>query len=57
MTGDPAEFDNFASFYKACVVFDNFKYQIHFNFDAIEGFQAWNWIWKDDKLRARFTKL
>jgi len=28
VTWNPAEFDYFASFYEACVVFDNFKYQI-----------------------------
>ena len=31
MTGNPAEFHYFASFYEVCVVFDNFKYQIQFN--------------------------
>ena len=40
VTGDPAEFNYFASLLEACVVFDNFKYQIQFNFEAIEGFQA-----------------
>jgi len=37
MTGNPAEFDYFASFYEVCVVFDNFKYQIQFNFKAIQA--------------------
>jgi len=41
--------DYFASFYEACVIFDNFKHQIQFNSKAIEGFQAWLWIKEDDK--------
>jgi len=43
--------DYFASFYEACVVFDNFKHQIQFKSKGIEGFQAWLllWIREDDK--------
>ena len=48
MTGNPAEFNYFAIFDEACVVFGNSKHQIQFNSKAIEGFQAWLWI-KDDK--------
>jgi len=40
VTGNPAEFDYFAIFYEACVVFDNFEHQIQFNSKAIEGFRS-----------------
>ena len=40
MTGDPAELNYFADFDEACVVFDYFKYQIQFNFEAI-GIKIW----------------
>ena len=49
MTENLAEFDYSASFYEVCVVFNNFKYRIQFNFKAIEGFQARLWIREDDK--------
>jgi len=38
VAGNPAEFDYFARFYEACVVFDNFKHQIQFNSKATVGF-------------------
>ena len=37
VTGNPAEFDYFASLHEACVVFHNFQCQIHFNFEAVEA--------------------